>query len=139
MSKSEVYWGAFVFETIDYFLRDKLSSSDYQIFFLMCREMGKEDNQVRLKQIDIKTILEDRYGLKKGKPTISKSIKKLRSKEYIVKLPQTGYMVNPSLFYTGRPKYLPEKIDNFQSYLERDGKEDYRLSLDLDTKEITEF
>lgn len=112
--KRNVYWGAFVLDTINCFLKDSLTSSSYEVFFFMCREMDKDNNEVRLRQVDIQDMISEDTKYKSfSKSTVSKAIKQLCENQYIVKRTRIGYMVNPSLFYTGSNRRLSEKIEDF--------------------------
>jgi predicted transcriptional regulator len=89
------YWGAFVLDWFKYLQDNDLTSSDYKILFFLCQEMNADDNAVHLKQKNISGIL------KMDKGNVSKCIKKLIERQFIVKI-DTGFMINPHLFYVGK-------------------------------------
>ena len=69
--------------------------SDYKVLFYLCGEMKFDDNTAYVKQKQIA----EQLNMDKG--NISKSIKRLCEKQFIVKY-QKGFMINPHLFYVGR-------------------------------------
>ncbi|MEK6449692.1 helix-turn-helix domain-containing protein [Priestia aryabhattai] len=109
-----VYWGAFILEWFGYLQDHDLSSSDYRILFFLCQNMKSYDNSIYMRQ---KQISEE---LNMDKGNVSKCIKKLCEKQFIVKIPN-GFMVNPHLFYVGKghPGSREELRDNFDSFLRK--------------------
>lgn len=93
--EQSVYWGAFILDWFKYLQDYDLTSSDYKILFYLCENMEKGNNTVYMKQ---KQIAEN---LNMDKGNVSKCIKKLYEKQFIVKS-SNGFVVNPHLFYVGK-------------------------------------
>lgn len=93
--RRSIYWGAFVLGWFEYLRDSDLTGSDYKILFYLCEKMEFTGNRVLLKQ---KEITEDLY-MDKG--NVSKCIKRLGKKQFIVKI-SNGFMINPHLFYVGK-------------------------------------
>ena len=91
----KVYWGAFILDWFKYLQDNDLTSSDYKVLFYLCENMEFKNNTVYLKQKNIA----DKLNMDKG--NVSKCIKRLSIKQFIVKVDQ-GYMINPHLFYVGK-------------------------------------
>lgn len=92
---SNVYWGAIVFEFFRHLQDHDLSAVDYRIMFYMCEKMDTNNNLVHVRQITIAR------ELNIDKANVSRSLKKLCQKQFILKYRSEGYMVNPHLFYGG--------------------------------------
>jgi predicted transcriptional regulator len=92
--------------------------------------MKSDDNTTYLKQ---KQIAEE---LNSDKGNISKSIKKLRDKQFIVKS-QNGFMINPHLFYVGKPTLISrEEIrEEFDDLL----SEEIRFSFNEEDRKLEEY
>lgn len=134
--KTKNYWGAFVLRTFDLFIKDNLSSAEYEVFFLLCHHITGNQNKASLRQVDIKSRLETDFGFKRAKSTISKAIKKLIEMQYIAKEKNgVGYMINPNLFYLGGVQDLQEKRNYFNELLEHAG-EDPKYFFDNYKKEL---
>ncbi|WP_407701336.1 MarR family transcriptional regulator [Virgibacillus dakarensis] len=73
----------------------ELTSADYKTLFFLCEEMNHDNNITYIKQKQLAEHLEMNKG------NISRSIKKLREKQFIVKC-ENGFMINLHLFYVGR-------------------------------------
>ena len=71
-----------------------LTSSDYRVLFYLFVKMNLQENTVLIKQQKIA----EQLTLNKG--NISKCIKRLSKKQFVVKTAD-GFMVNPHLFYIG--------------------------------------
>jgi len=108
-SRKGVYWGAFILEWFHFLQESDLRGSDYKILFFLCEVMKPDDNTAYIKQ---KQMAEQ---LKMDKGNISKSIKRLCEKQFIVKC-QNGYMINPHLFYIGMQSRFQIR-DNFDELL----------------------
>lgn len=120
--RKNVYWGAFVLDTFDLFLKDDLSRNEYEIFFFLCKKMDTNTNKVFVRQKDILNALRDDHNISKAKGTISKAIKGLLEKQYIAKqVNGVGYMINPSMFYTGGKLDVSGKIQSFNDNLSKQG------------------
>ena len=72
--RNTVYWGAFVLDTFDLFLKDDLSRNEFEIFFFLCKKMDTSTNKVFLRQKDILSELREDYDISKAKGTVSKAI-----------------------------------------------------------------
>ena len=94
-SQKGVYWGAFILEWFHYLQESDLRGSDYKVLFYLCEKMKHDDNTAYIRQ---KQMAEQ---LKMDKGNVSKSIKRLCEKQFIVKC-QNGFMINPHLFYIGK-------------------------------------
>ena len=131
--RNTVYWGAFVLDTFDLFLKDDLSRNEFEIFFFLCKKMDTSTNKVFLRQKDILSELREDYDISKAKGTVSKAIKGLLEKQYIAKqVHGVGYMINPNLFYTGGKFDLSDKIQIFNDKLLKQGISPmYELNPDL--------
>ncbi|MEK5586660.1 replication/maintenance protein RepL [Paenibacillus sp. FSL P2-0536] len=92
---SNVYWGAIVFEFFRHLQDHDLSAVDHRILFYMCEKMDTNDNLVHVRQITIAR------ELNIDKANVSRSLKKLCHKQFILKYRSEGYMVNPHLLYGG--------------------------------------
>ena len=90
-----VYWGAIILDSFKHLQDNDFTGSDYKVLFFLCEHMTKENNHAYMKQ---KKIASD---MKMDKGNISRSIKKLREKQLIVKA-ESGFMLNPHLFYVGK-------------------------------------
>lgn len=118
--RKTVYWGAFILDTFDLFLKDDLSRNEYEIFFFLCKNMDTSTNKVFLRQKDILSRLREDHNISKAKGTVSKAIKGLLEKQYIAKqVHGIGYMINPSMFYTGGKFDLSDKIQSFNDSLSK--------------------
>lgn len=73
---------------------NKLKSSDYKVLFYLFEKMDLQGNEVFIRQ---QKIAED---LNVNKGNVSKCIKRLSEKQFIVKT-EFGFMINPYLFYVG--------------------------------------
>ncbi|GIP45066.1 hypothetical protein J45TS6_35250 [Paenibacillus sp. J45TS6] len=124
-----VFWGAFVLDWFKYLQDHDLSSSDYRIMFYLCEKMMTDDNIARVKQ---KTIAQD---LSMDKGNVSKCIKKLCSKQFIVKA-SDGFMINPNLFYGGNGFQNRENLrENFYNLL----SDPARFFMDEDFRRLVEY
>lgn len=129
----KVFWGALVLEWFKYLQDADLTSADYKVLFYLCEQMMFEDNTAYLRQ---KQIAED---LNMNKGNVSKSVKRLLSKQFIAKS-KNGFMINPHLFYVGkavRDDRL-ELRDRFDNLLETDrrfglNEDDNQLELNPDS------
>lgn len=128
----KVYWGAFILEWFKYLQDIDLTSSDYKVLFYLCEKMNSNENKVYLKQ---KTLAE---ALSMDKGNVSKCIKRLSEKQFIVKV-DNGYMINPHLFYVGKRNQEDryELRDMFDELLEKRGVE-CRFYLDEDYYKLRE-
>lgn len=106
--ESQVYWGAFVLGWFEHLQAHDLVSSDYKVLFFLCQNMKIMDNTVYMRQKEIA----EKLTMDKG--NVSKCIKKLCEKQFIVKCPN-GFMINPHLFYVGKsnPRDREELRDVF--------------------------
>jgi len=106
------YWGAIILDWFKYLQDNELTSSDYKVLFYLCEKMSFQENGVHLRQ---KKIAEE---LNMDKGNVSKCIKRLCEKQFIVKA-ENGFMVNPHLFYVGKSyKYDRETLrDSFDELL----------------------
>lgn len=129
----KVYWGAFILEWFKYLQDNDLTSSDYKVLFYLCGEMDSNENKVYLKQ---KTVAE---ALSMDKGNVSKCIKRLCEKQFIVKVDH-GYMINPHLFYIGKrhPIARYELRDAFDKILKKKGIKS-RFYLDENEYELREY
>ncbi|MCK2021259.1 MarR family transcriptional regulator [Peribacillus frigoritolerans] len=130
--EKNVYWGAFVLGWFEHLQDNELTSSDYKILFFLCQKMNINDNKVYLKQ---KQIAED---LSMDKGNVSKCIKKLCEKQFVVKS-ANGYMINPHLFYVGKRNTIDrdELRDDFDELLDEIGlKPRFSLNEDEYTLEL---
>jgi predicted transcriptional regulator len=111
--ESNIYWGAFILDWFKCLQDHDLTSSDYKVLFYLCQRMNIADNMVYVRQ---KQIAED---LKMDKGNISKCIKKICGKQFIVKA-KNGFMINPHLFYVGKSHFgsREELRDTFEDLLE---------------------
>lgn len=103
------FWGAFVLEWFRELRNSDLNGSDYRILFFLCEIMKIDDNTAYIKQKEIAN------QLHMDKGNVSKSMKKLRDKQFIVKC-ENGHMINPHLFYVGKRRkeereFLRERYD----------------------------
>ncbi|MFD2679322.1 replication/maintenance protein RepL [Bacillus seohaeanensis] len=124
------YWGAIILEWFHYLRDSDFTSLDYRVLFFLCERMKSDDNTTYLKQ---KQIAEE---LNSDKGNISKSIKKLRDKQFIVKS-QNGFMINPHLFYVGKPTLISrEEIrEEFDDLL----SEEIRFSFNEEDRKLEEY
>lgn len=130
------YWGAFVLESVDLFIKNDFNKSDYLIYLLLCRELDPETNIVNLNQQNIIKILDEKYNYQITKGTVSKSINKLLDGQFISKSRnRQGFMVNPNLFYLGQQYSLRDKDYNFRKNLET-VEETSRYFLDVPRKKF---
>lgn len=108
----KVYWGAFILEWFEHLQDAELSSSDYRILFFLCQKMKPYDNTIYMRQKQ----MSEELNMDKG--NVSKCIKKLCEKQFIVKI-TNGFMVNPHLFYVGKghPGSREELRNNFDEFL----------------------
>lgn len=133
---NKYYWGAFVLESVDLFIKNDFNKSDYLIYLLLCRELDPETNIVNLNQQNIIKILDEKYNYQITKGTVSKSINKLLDGQFISKSRnRQGFMVNPNLFYLGQPYSLGDKDYNFKKNLET-VEETSRYFLDVPGKKL---
>lgn len=93
--ESNVYWGALILDWFKYLQDPDLTSSDYKVLFFLCHRMTPTNNMVYVRQ---KEIAED---LKMDKGNVSKCIKRICEKQFIVKS-KNGFMINPNLFYVSK-------------------------------------
>lgn len=109
---------------------DDLVGSDYKVLFFLCENMDFNQNTVNLRQKTLAT------ALHMDKGNVSKSIKKLREKQFITKV-DNGFMINPHLFYVGAKTRMDRENlrESFDKILEADGidprfylnEDEYRL------------
>lgn len=88
------YWRA-ILDWFKILQENELTSSDYKILFYLCEKMSFQENEVHVRQ---KKIAEE---LNMNKGNVSKCIKRLCEKQFIVKA-EYGFMINPHLFYVGK-------------------------------------
>lgn len=113
MSRRRIYWGAFILDWFKYLQDEDLTGSDYKILFFLSEKMHIADNRVMLKQKEIA----DTLHMDKG--NVSKCIKRLCEKQFIVKIPG-GFMINPHLFYVGKSMSdRPLLRKDFDDFIER--------------------
>lgn len=105
-NRRKIYWGAIILGWFKYLRDPDLTTSDYKILFFLCEKMEFNRNRTLLKQ---KEITEE---LHMDKGNVSKCIKRLCEKQFIVKIP-SGFMINPHLFYVG--KASPADRDSLRS------------------------
>lgn len=135
---NKYYWGAFVLDSVDLFIKNDFNKSDYLIYLLLCRELDPETNIVNLNQKNIIKILDEKYDHQITKGTVSKSINKLLDGQFISKSRnRQGFMVNPNLFYQGPPYSLHAKKHDFRNNLENVG-ETPKFFLDTDAKKLVD-
>ncbi|WMX58956.1 helix-turn-helix domain-containing protein [Peribacillus sp. R9-11] len=104
LKDTQNYWGALVLDWFTHLQDNELSGSDYKVLFFLCEKMQASDNSIYLRQ---KQIAQE---LSMDKGNVSKCIKMLSEKQFIVKKPN-GFMINPNLFYVGkRSRELREMI-----------------------------
>lgn len=89
------FWGSFILDWFEHLQDHDLNSTDYKTLFFLCEQINHDNNVVYLKQKQIAEHLNTNKG------NISRSIKKLKEKQFIAKC-ANGFMVNPHLFYVGR-------------------------------------
>lgn len=94
-----IYWGAVILDTFKALQDARLRGIDYKVLFYLCSEMKADDNKAFVKQ---KQIAE---ALRCDKGNISKAIKHLCELQFIAKA-ENGFMINPHLFYVGKPDHL---------------------------------
>lgn len=130
---TNVYWGAIILDWFEYLQDADLTSLDYRVLFFLCKRMKHDDNTAYLRQ---KQISEE---LNMDKGNISKSIKKLREKQFIIKSPN-GFMINPHLFYIGKPTLSSrEEIrEEFDDLLNKTRLE-ARFSFNEDDRKLEEY
>jgi predicted XRE-type DNA-binding protein len=95
LRRKTIYWGAIILGWFEHLRDADLTSSDYKVLFYLCEKMEFGGNKVLLKQKEIAS------NLHMDKGNVSKCIKKLCEKQFIVKIP-SGFMINPHLFYVGK-------------------------------------
>lgn len=93
--RKSIYWGAVILGWFQHLRDPDLTSSDYKILFYLCEKMEFNGNRVLLKQKEIS----DDLHMDKG--NVSKCIRKLCEKQFVVRIP-SGFMINPHLFYVGK-------------------------------------
>ena len=123
---NKYYWGAFVLDSVDLFIKNDFNKSDYLIYLLLCRELDPETNIVNLNQKNIIKILDEKYDHQITKGTVSKSINR------------QGFMVNPNLFYLGPTYSLQTKNYDFINNLKNVG-ETARFYLDAEAKKLVDY
>lgn len=121
-SKKDVYWGAIILDWFHYLQDSDLRGSDYKVLFFLCNEMKYDDNTAYIKQKQIA----EHLNVDKG--NVSKSIKRLCQKQFIVKYDK-GFMINPHLFYVGR--FSDSQRVSFDELLQKNNEEQ-RFSLNID-------
>ncbi|MCM3405926.1 replication/maintenance protein RepL [Cytobacillus oceanisediminis] len=133
VSERRNYWGAFVLDWFQYLQDNDFSGSDFKVLFFLCERMQVSDNSIYLRQNHIAAEL----NMDKG--NVSKCIRKLSEKQFIVKKPN-GFMINPHLFYVGkRDRGVREMLRNeFDDYLVELGKEP-RFYLNEDEHRLEEI
>ncbi|MDQ0253926.1 RIO-like serine/threonine protein kinase [Evansella vedderi] len=114
------YWGAFMLDWFKFLQDPQLTSSDYKVLFYLCSQVIPENNNAYVRQ---KQIAEN---LRMDKGNVSKSIKRLISKQFIIKS-TNGFMINPHLFSIGKVNYrdresLRETFDDLVSEANMDLK-----------------
>ncbi|PGZ45052.1 MarR family transcriptional regulator [Bacillus anthracis] len=128
-----VYWGTIILDSFKHLQDNDFTGSDYKVLFFLCEHMTKENNHAYMKQ---KKIASD---MKMDKGNISRSIKKLREKQLIVKA-ESGFMLNPHLFYVGkRDRDSRIKIRNEFDELIRKQGEEPRFNLNEDDYYLEDF
>ena len=136
---NKYYWGAFVLDSVDLFIKNDFNKSDYLIYLLLCRELDPETNIVNLNQKNIIKILDEKYDHQITKGTVSKSINKLLDGQFISKsINRQGFMVNPNLFYLGPTYSLQTKNYDFINNLKNVG-ETARFYLDTEAKKLVDY
>ncbi|MEH7482383.1 helix-turn-helix domain-containing protein [Neobacillus drentensis] len=115
-SEKVVYWGAFILEWFQHLQDPDFRGSDYKIMFFLCGQLKYDDNIAYIKQKQIAESL----SIDKG--GVSKSIKRLCQKQFIVKC-QNGFMINPHLFYVGNSDTRFKNRDEFDRLLLENGLE----------------
>lgn len=93
--KRKIPTAAYWIEILDWFKilkENELTSSDYKVLFYLFEKMSFQQNEAHVRQ---REIAED---LNMNKGNVSKCIKRLGEKQFIVKA-EYGFMVNPHLFY----------------------------------------
>jgi len=109
-SEKSVYWGAIILDWFQYLQDSNLRGSDYKVLFFLCDKMKYDDNTAYIRQKQIA----EQLNMDKG--NISKSIKRLCEKQFIVKY-QNGFMINPNLFYVGRSDMRFQLRDEFNNLI----------------------
>lgn len=117
----KVYWGALILEWFNELNELDLGRGDYKVLFFICSEINPQDNVAYIKQKYISGSLQMDPG------NVSKSIKRLKEYQFIVKL-DNGFMLNPHLFYIGKGHSVDRWIlrEKFDSFL--DGNQVYSLN-----------
>ncbi|MFZ7942772.1 replication/maintenance protein RepL [Neobacillus sp. 19] len=131
--ENHYFWGSFVLEWFHHLRDSNFVASDYRVLFYLCEEMKGDDNTAYIKQKEIAA------KLHMDKGNVSKSITRLREKQFIVKV-QNGYMINPHLFYVGKRKDGRESLrETFDETLEENGvKTIFYLNEDEHALEVNE-
>lgn len=127
-SRENIYWGAFILKWFELLQDPNFTGTDYKVLFYLCSKMDSRTNNIYTKQVQIANEL----NMDKG--NISKSIKKLKDEQFIVKI-ENGFMFNPHLFYVGKAQRADrEEIrDQFDSLLKQP-----RFFMDEDEGELVD-
>ncbi|MEW5571480.1 replication/maintenance protein RepL [Rossellomorea marisflavi] len=120
------YWGAFILDWFKYLQDADLRGTDYRVLFYLTEIMKADDNVAYIKQKEIA----EELSLDKG--NISKSIKRLCNKQFMIKC-SNGFMINPHLFYIGNSNQRYNLRDTFDQNL-RDKNLIPRFSLNEDDR-----
>lgn len=133
-----LFWGALILDSVQSILNDSsdvnsnhLNGTHYEVLFYLISRSEGTTNIAHTQQSKISS------DLNRNKSTVSKAIKALISKQYIVKIKdEHAFMLNPNLFYVGLGKphdRIPIR-EKFNNILSDNGIAEPRFEFDEDNK-----